>query len=99
MERNVEEVSRLPRPTPHAINCRTPLEGTSMKTGFAAALFCATAFTAALAAGAAAPLTPIGGPDQPPPTPVKPLNHNLFRPQGTHHYRYLETPDADTISR
>ncbi len=33
-----------------------------MKTGFAAAWLCATAFSAALAAGAADPLAPIGGP-------------------------------------
>src|SRR2546423_9219575 len=98
MERNVEEVSRLPRPTPHAINCRTPLEGTSMKTGFAAALFCATAFTAALAAGAADPLAPIGGPQQPPPTPVKPVTETLFGQKVTDNYRHIEKPDAHTLS-
>src|SRR5207248_2427551 len=98
MERNVEEVSRLPRPTPHAINCRTPLEGTSMKTGFAAALFCATAFTAALAAGAADPLAPIGGPQKPPPPPPKPVTETLFGQRVTDNYRYMEKLESETLA-
>ncbi len=68
-----------------------------MKTGFAAAWLCATAFSAALAAGAADPLAPIGGPQQPPPPPVRPVTETLFGQKVTDNYRYMEKQDAETM--
>ncbi len=69
-----------------------------MKTGFAAALLCATAFTAALAAGAPDPLAPIGGPQQPPPLPVKPVTETLFGQKVTDNYRYMEKLEPETLA-
>src|SRR5436305_11965785 len=97
MERDVEG-TQLPPRLRRAKNWPAHLEGTSMKIGFAAALLCATAFTAALAAGAADPLAPIGGPQQPPPPPVKPVTETLFGQSVTDNYRYMEKLDPETLA-